>query len=242
MAEQVLHEDDDLRITLLPGTTGIAVVAFSGVGLKLGGPPQEEFVKTLEGASHSQIFVVDKNRTWYNATAEKILDVLGRELSSYQGVATLGNSMGGFGAVYFAPRLPACRCAISFVPQFSVEPGIVPQETRWQIYRERIDTWRIHHAMEGASDDIPLHIFFGRTAPLDDMQEALFKTHASGRMAIYGMAGAAHNGAGHLKRHGALQPVLDAVIMDGADAGAVHDLLLSKGVEAEVWTPTMLAT
>ena len=64
-------------------------------------------------------FVKDKVRHWYAESADRIAEVLNRSLRArnIESVACIGNSMGGFGAIYFASRLFNCRNAVAFVPQ-----------------------------------------------------------------------------------------------------------------------------
>jgi pimeloyl-ACP methyl ester carboxylesterase len=233
--ETVIIDSDVLRITATQGDTDIAIVAFSGVGLQLDGIPQEEFVTTLQGATHSQYFVVDKNRSWYNATALDIVTTLTPLLDRYRKVVTLGNSMGGFGAVYFASRLPNVRAAISFSPQFSVDPKMVPHETRWQIYRSNIKTWSVRHAMEQASGEPEMMIFFGKSSEGDAEHMALFQDYATRRTAILSLEEAEHGTARHLKRSGLLGETLDKIVIEEAGAYGVDDLLTRYEVPHTLW-------
>ena len=235
--ELTIVENDDIKITATPGDTGVAVVSFSGVAFKIGDVPKEEFVKTLSGNQHGQYFVIDKNRTWYNSTSEEILSSLTPHLRNYDKVVTLGNSMGGFGAVYFAPRLPNCRRAISFVPQFSVDPEIVPNEDRWRLYRDRIAKWRIHHALEGAVPDLPLDIFFGGRQEQDALHEELFRQNSTPGSAIYVLDGAAHNLANYLRNGGVLKQVMDAIILNDASPGKISELLTNKSLQHTIFAP-----
>ncbi|HVU21102.1 MAG TPA: hypothetical protein VHE09_10250 [Rhizomicrobium sp.] len=232
----VIVDNDNLSITFTEGDTGTAVVTFSGVGLAVGNTPQEEFVKTMQGARHAQFFVVDKLRSWYNATAPDIIAHLSPILMRYRKVATLGNSMGGFGAVYFASRLPNCSAAISFVPQFSVNAVIVPRETRWREYRSRIETWNVRHALEAASDDPEILLFFGTQEPRDLDHLALFREHATRRTSIWSLDGARHGAARYLKREGHLRALLDSVIVRDEGAAGVERLLERHEVPHTFWS------
>lgn len=231
----VIIDNDNLSITFTEGDTDTAVVTFSGVGLAVGNTPQEEFVKTMQGARHAQFFVIDKVRSWYNATAPEIIAHLTPLLARYRKVITLGNSMGGFGAAYFVSRLPNCRAAISFVPQFSVNAVIVPRETRWREYRSRIETWTVRHAMEDASDDPEILLFFGTQEPRDLDHLALFQQHATRRTSIFSLDDARHGAAKYLKREGHLRALLDAVIVREEGADGVERLLNRHEVPHAFW-------
>ena len=235
--EVTVVDTDRLRITSTPGDTDVAVVAFSGVGMAIDQLPREEFVTTLKGATHGQMFVIDKARSWYNATAADIVAILKPLLAPYRKVVTLGNSMGGFGAVYFAPRLPNVRTAIAFSPQFSVQAAIVPAEKRWAEYRSAITSWTVRHAMEDARDDAELLLFFGTEERRDDPHRELFRDYATCRTAIFDIPEARHGTARHLKRAGLLGHLLDSIIVDEAGAVGVAALLAGQGVPHGLWRP-----
>lgn len=52
-------------------------------------------------------------------------------------VVTLGNSMGGFMALVM-PRLTEVDCAVAISPQYSIHPSFVPEEKRWEFWRNRV--------------------------------------------------------------------------------------------------------
>ena len=233
--ESPIVDDAALRIVARPGQTDVAVVSFSGIEQAFGGVPQEEFVKTLSDSAHSHFFVVDKQCTWYNATAATIVRTLEPRLRPFRKVVTLGNSMGGFGAIYFASRLPNCRTAIAFVPQFSVDPAIVPEETRWKAHRARLTAWPVRHAMCGARDDGVVHLFFGRRDARDQAHLALFRKHATPGTDIFSLNDATHDVAKYLRSRNLLRPVLDAVVLD--DTANIGALLAESGVPHDCWRP-----
>ena len=231
--EPPLADDAWLRIVAKTGETDIAVVSFSGIEQAFGGVPQEEFVKTFAGSAHSHFFVIDKQCTWYNATADAIVRTLEPRLRGFRKVVALGNSMGGFGAIYFASRLPNCRTAVAFVPQFSVNPAIVPAETRWKTHRARLTAWPVPHAMSEARDDTVAHLFFGRRDKRDRDHLALFRKHAKPGTSIFSLNDARHDVAKFLRSRNLLRPILDAVILgDAVDIGA---LLAENGVRHDRW-------
>jgi len=230
-------DDSALRITSTPGDTDVAVVSFSGIEQALGGVPREEFVNTLAGSSNREFFVVDKERSWYNATAPVIVSTLAPRLRDFRKVVTIGNSMGGFGAVYFASRLPNCRTAIAFVPQFSIDPAIVPGETRWKVYRSRLSAWPVRHALLDANSEVDFHIFFGGNDRRDQAHRALYKNHATRRTSIFSLPLAAHGVAKYLRQQHLLRPVLDAAIQTQTGARVIGELLARHGVPHSAWFP-----
>ena len=230
-------DDSALRISITPGDTDVAVVSFSGIEQELGGVPREEFVNTLAGSTHSEFFVVDKQRTWYNATAPAIVSTLHPRLLNFRKVVTIGNSMGGFGAIYFASRLPNCRTAIAFVPQFSIDPAIVPRETRWKEHRARLSAWPVRHAMLEANNEVAFHIFFGGNDKRDQAHMALFKSHATRGTSVFSLPDAAHGAAKYLRQHNLLRPVTDAAIRNDSGATVIRDLLTGQRVPHGAWLP-----
>ncbi len=138
---QIVHDDDNLRIARLgKGEGARAVLCFTGVGLGMGGVQTEEFVGISQRIGGSSIFVTDKRRTWFNGIDPADLQRRLEPLIDGREVVTLGNSMGAFGAIWATSFLPVAS-AIAFAPQFSVHPGIVPRETRWREWRDRIEAW-----------------------------------------------------------------------------------------------------
>ena len=59
----VIYDSPRVAISHRSGQTGRAVISFAGIGLGLGGLPQEEFARTLSDNQHDQFFVIDKLRS-----------------------------------------------------------------------------------------------------------------------------------------------------------------------------------
>jgi pimeloyl-ACP methyl ester carboxylesterase len=233
--EPPIVDDAVLRIAAAQGNTDVAIVSFSGIEHEFGGVPREEFVDTLAGNRHAHFFVVDKQRSWYNATAPAILSTLGPRLRDFHKVVTIGNSMGGFGAIYFASRLPNCQTAIAFVPQFSVDPEIVPGETRWKEHRARLSAWPVRHAMVEANGEAAFNIFFGGSDSHDQAHLALFKSHATLGMSIFSLPDADHGVAKYLRQRNLLRPLLDAVILRDAGVIGIRSLLADSSTPHSAW-------
>jgi hypothetical protein len=227
----ILTETDDLRVVFEPGSSGTAVVSFTGVGFALGGIQKDEFVKTLQtdAVTHSAFYITDKTRSWYNRTREPILRHLESPLREFDRVVTLGNSMGGFGALYFSGLLPRCQRAISFVPQFSVDPKIIGnRDPRWMQWRSKIDRWGVSHALENMSDNAPGVVFFGANAPADQWHLNEMRVRLSDPHRVFKLTGCGHDVAGAIKSRGKLHEVVASAI-DGASAATLADKLLVAG-------------
>lgn len=215
---QVEYEDDRLRISYSPGDTDTAVIAFAGVGLALGGIQIEEFSASLTRGGQSgrplAVFVIDKRRCWYNeGLAAPIVERVTAFLERLRArrVIVLGNSMGGFGAVALGPRFPGCVRVIAFSPQSSVQPALVPFETRWPDWAAAITQWDLPDAA-ALVDNVESHLFFGRGDSLDMQHAARFAASALPGRHIYRVAGTDHDLVRDLKRRGALSPLLAALI------------------------------
>lgn len=141
----VYHKSDRVKATSLAGHEPRLVVSFTGVGKPDARDQAEEFVKSSRqnGRNHV-LFVSDTLRSWYNDPGifEEILDVVGRYRQEHgiTETVTFGNSMGGYGAVIFAGALRAKSC-LAISAQYSADPAVVPEEQRWTVYRDRIDTF-----------------------------------------------------------------------------------------------------
>lgn len=224
-----MADNDSYLIAHRPGATGRAIISFSGIGAfrQSGGLPHPEFVKMLSDNDDHQYFVVDKLRSWYNATGEAIREALNKRLPQHDSCLTLGNSMGGFGAVYFASRLANCKAAVAFGPQFSVHPEFAPAERRWMRWRLRIESWTAPHALIDADPSVPFYLFFGDAT--DKHQLRLFRRHALPRMSIFVLPGQAHHTARHLLGLGLLMPVIEAAFR-GDEAEALRSMLNERGI------------
>lgn len=131
-----------LRVTAMGDSTAPGVfVCFTGVAQAMGGIGAEEFVGSTRLPGFSALFVSDLTRSWFNAFDPAVLvDAISDRVRDKR-IVTLGNSMGGYGAVWAGAHLPV-ETAIAFAPQYSVHPAIVPEEARWMDYRRNIATWR----------------------------------------------------------------------------------------------------
>lgn len=141
-----LVDDDNLTITMEPGETGLAVVSFTGIGHRMGELQRAEFRRTLasDDKQNTVYYVIDRKRRWFNhGLRKRISDIINASLSQEgpDAVATIGNSMGGSGALMLAARLERCTRALAFVPQMSVHPQLATWERRWKKFRRHITDW-----------------------------------------------------------------------------------------------------
>lgn len=119
------------------------LVSFTGInhGFGISGWRQE-FRGLLKQSEFNVMFVSDREVSWYNTID---VDKIKSKLIN-QEVITIGNSMGAYNAIQFANDINVTK-VIAFVPQYSVHPDIVPDETRWRVIIKKIKKWRYKHLM-----------------------------------------------------------------------------------------------
>lgn len=201
-AFEVVYDDELLRISHSGNDAAPHVVAFTGIGMGLQGIQTEEFRKTIDsGPNYQATYVIDKTRSWYNATYDDIRKQLAPLCATSPRVTTLGNSMGGYGAFYCAGSIPNCDRAIAFAPQFSVHPDLFPPtDTRWAEHRERITHHRRRHALEHPSPDIDYIAFFGDGSGRELEHARRLAGVATGRTHIFIVKNCEHDVAATVKR------------------------------------------
>jgi pimeloyl-ACP methyl ester carboxylesterase len=221
---EFLLDDATCRIVHEPGDNGRAVVSFAGVGYALGGIQVEEFRKSLDGSSFDIYYVIDKERRWYNGCYDAVVATVNRSLGARRiaETVTLGNSMGGFGAMLFAGALERCRRAIAFSPQSSVSPAVVPFEDRWREWTQHIADWRVPDAVSQMRGGVTYALFFGAADPRDQRHAERFASGV-GETLLCRIDDGGHGVAAEIKRRGLLVPLLDALL----DAGAIDRQRLS---------------
>jgi pimeloyl-ACP methyl ester carboxylesterase len=200
---QVLYSDDNVKISFQPGNGTLAVISFTGIGLQLGGIQQEEFRASLNG-DRDIYYVTDHQRSWFNDCFQSVVDVVSREITARgtKEVTTLGNSMGGFGALLFAAYLPNCRTAIAFAPQSSIKSDVVPFESRYRKFAAQVRTWNVPDVVPHLLDSVRYHVVIGADEPIDEKHaDRLLASNISG-LNVYSVKNADHNVARSLKSQG----------------------------------------
>ena len=139
---EALYSDEHLRITTSGDPTSPnLIMCFTGISQAMGGVGAEEFIGSAKFPGYSAIFISDLKRSWFNGFPPSLLQdaIAGR--TQGRKIVTIGNSMGGYGAIWATSHWPIAT-AIAFAPQYSVHAGIVPTEKRWMEYRSNITQWR----------------------------------------------------------------------------------------------------
>ncbi|MBK6466152.1 MAG: hypothetical protein IPF96_04155 [Rhodobacter sp.] len=130
--------------------------------------------KFLMAAGHDVLGLQIKRRDWYRdrevITALEDLRDDGF-FRRFPAVSMYGSSMGGFGALAFAPLAPGCT-VMAFAPQRSLDPALCPFESRYRHARLTTD-WSLPFgdAAEGLRAASRAYIAYDPTLP-DDVQHA----------------------------------------------------------------------
>jgi hypothetical protein len=173
----------------LDGVGSDLVIAFSSVGHDPARVPSPEFVATATGRGtpafpRRALFVTDAARGWANdpGFAPALHSALAQmnARAPVRRIATIGLSMGGFAALVATQILPV-DVVLAFSPQWSVAPGMVPGEARWQCWTAGLPALRWPTAplpapgrgwgclFHGAVDDLPQALRFPAQTGTDQL-------------------------------------------------------------------------
>ena len=202
-----------LRITYLPGTSSTLVISFAGAGRTDFKKPVNEFYKLAhrDGENHV-LFIIDDSRSWMNGpqVAQNICKCI-QDVQDKAGITrliALGNSMGGTMAIILA-QLMQIDSVIALTPQVSVDPQVVPDETRWVKFRNNIETFHFPKIIELPSDRSEITIIHGDTP--NELMHAL-KFPKDENAAHFIVPGGNHALAQSLHKSGDLKPIILYVI------------------------------
>ncbi len=206
-----LYDDGVLRISALVGTSSRLVVSFSGIGADPKVRPMEEFIASASqnGLNHV-LFVMDSSRSWFNRVgiAEKTAEVIAVYQREFQTDETkaIGDSMGGFCAMIL-PSLTSVSAVFASAPQFSIDPPVVPNETRWKAERAVVEQVRYSKVDEYLQSGT-LYVVVHGDAERERMQRELFpKAHNFWHFVC---ADSGHSVASRMRRENLLGAVIDA--------------------------------
>lgn len=232
---ETVFEDDELLLRQARGTGKRMVVSFAGAqqrnfrdftgaGQGKSGAGKDEFVSTASGGGDNYaVFVTDKRRSWYSRPGlfDKIVTEVKRlaDASGVEDIVTIGNSMGGFGAMAFADALGA-RVAIAFAPQASMDPSVI-EEKRWSKFRAEMDP-NNYITISSAEDSKCLRFVVCGVRIPKDIRHANLIGKATGAH-VFRIVGTGHAVAIHLKQAGILADLVGHM-MEGR-VKAVHRLI-----------------
>ena len=217
---QTLVQDDDLQIRCLPGNGTGLVLVFTGVRHGLGGVPLDEFIGSASDAGQKHVlFISDMRRSWYSRSGlvDRILGIVRNYCANHaiDHIQTLGNSMGGYGALLFCRHLKVdLACAIS--PQISMHPDRI-DERRWSWHRRDFGPDLAQTAVEGlGSLATRAVVVFGRDEARDSAQMRLIP--ALPNLTLRGLRGCGHDLARRMKDARLYGPLFAAILGNDMEA------------------------
>ncbi len=208
-----IEAPDPLVVHMLPGTGSRLVVALAGVGKVRNATPPPEFLGTASGAGANHVlFVTDASRSWLNGpgVAEHIIALIEdyRVEHGIDEVVLLGNSMGGFAALMLA-EIMEVDTVIALSPQFSMNPDLVPEETRWQFWQKKIAEWRFP-CVAGLQVKETTYFIFHGSHPAEARHWLRFPWHR--KLNHFVFEGLGHDIAARMRKRHLLARVIDACI------------------------------
>lgn len=172
----------------------------------------------LARAAIDAIHVIPRDNRWYQYDAMPgALAAIADVTRGHARVVTYGSSMGGYAALRFADACGA-QAAIALSPQFSVDPAVVPFETRWQP-----DVAQIHFAEVPFVPAPRQYIFYDPRMAPDAQHYAMFA--AAGPTIPIAMPFAGHPVGGLLAETGALQAVIRGIAAGQFDPARVRAIV-----------------
>lgn len=230
-------ETGPLHLSFEAGDSGTHVVSFTGIAHRLGPILQAEFGQSLRGNfRHAVSYVIEGERAWYDRSEPAILDFLLAPERRRPRFVTLGNSMGGFGAIHFAGLLPGCRRAIAFSPQYSVHPaeGLRVRKP-WQDHVDTLPPARIRHALLNPAPACEYFVLTGEHDLAGAPHIDRYRAAGLPNLHILTFQGVRHRVARALKEAGCLVPVLGLLIEGETDvAGTVQTVCTAHGLSVSL--------
>jgi hypothetical protein len=126
---RLIHRDQDLAVAWLPGSSTRLVLVFISIRYEALHPEVLEFrgIASDNGRNHV-LFINDRERSWYSAPGQRdrIAKLVRRFAASHgiEEIWSIGNSLGGHGAILFCDLLPISK-AVAFVPQLLMTPEVL---------------------------------------------------------------------------------------------------------------------
>ncbi len=191
------------------------VIAFTGISHALGAIPFD-FHRSMGTLECAALFVRDLERRWYQYDEASIARLVQQirsaiELSGARRITFLGNSMGGYGALYFGSLLNA-DAIIAFVPQTAIDPRVTQAlgDDRWSNEQSAIPAYPFGDLARVAPAKGRVAIYHGADHRLDTAHAVhLASSWPLERIAV---PDCGHDVAGKLKARGELLSLIAATI------------------------------
>ncbi|OUS19503.1 hypothetical protein A9Q95_14625 [Rhodobacterales bacterium 59_46_T64] len=182
----------------------------------------------LLGQNWSILGIMGRINDWYrHEDVWDLFDVLRREkfFERFDHVAMYGASMGGYGALTFAPAAPGCT-VLAFAPQSTLDPELVPFEKRYR-YGRKQGNWggRYTDAADGVRAAKRAYILYDPMERYDRMHvERLDEPNVTTLKLPY----LGHKIPLQLKRMGILKSLAVPALQGNLDEAAFHRLFRAR--------------
>ncbi|PYC47476.1 hypothetical protein DI396_11030 [Litorivita pollutaquae] len=215
-------EDETLRLRWLDGTGPRMVVSFTSIQHRhQDGTPRDEFLSAASMDGENKVlFVSDLRWSWYSRAGlmDKIIDYVTRirDMAGATEICTIGNSMGGYGAMILPRYVPVARVA-AFVPQISMHPDLVTED-RWPGVMKNHGTYPVKSAGDVVTEKsgTEFYVTFGRNQKKDMAQAALLPDAPN--LTVNMLPRCAHDAAEKMKTAGVLNKAVAAKLTGDAKA------------------------
>jgi pimeloyl-ACP methyl ester carboxylesterase len=205
-----------------PGQAGLPLILFASGGNDVRAEAKPEFLKAVSQLGRPVLFVIERSLSWYAGPG--IADLIERHVRDEMArtgtdrVDTMGYSMGGFGAIAFAERLPVRRF-LSIAPRYSPDPRIVPDgraKAHLERLRGKFPFLRLDKGMARAQAGL---VLYGTKGPdLPHMARLSVPRHVG----LWFLPGVDHMVPHDLRRRQFMAPLTKAAFADDrAEAAAV---------------------
>lgn len=126
---RLIHRDANLAVAWSPGKSNRMVLVFSSGYGKPWHPDSLEFRGCAsDNGNNHVLFINDRRNSWYSdpKLRDRIVQVVSRTAAAngIQSMWSIGNSIGGYGAILFCDRLPISH-AIAFAPQILMTDAVI---------------------------------------------------------------------------------------------------------------------
>jgi hypothetical protein len=227
-----LRDDHLMRLWRREGTGSRLVVCCSGVGRHDDKLPEAEFNRlAYHPAPDHLLFFADPMRTWLNAPG--LIEALVAEIEAEARrtgateICMIGHSMGAYAAMIL-PAFTKVDVALAFSPQYVVDPTRLPEESRWENWRSKIDVFRIASVADHLVQDCQYFVFHGRNRR-EAVQRDLVQPR--GNLDMFILPGTYHRTPKKLKELGVLDAVIAAAF--AKDRAKLHQIMQGS-VSAEI--------
>ena len=193
---RLTRDTSDYRVSYDERSKRALTIVFGSAASYAPGGQIEEFSNTLSTFDTSIVFVVDKLSSWFTSleSEEMWLDLL-TLANSFEHVVTIGESMGGCGALAAQRRIPKVERTIAISAQFSLTRPFIDFDLRYLPIAQQITR---HPSVDFANVATPAKsvLLFGNHEWRDYIHSAMFRR--CGYDPIY-VDGADHNTGRFLK-------------------------------------------